>query len=31
MNGGVSSTVEYAVAALGVSDIIVCGHSTAAR
>lgn len=26
-NGGVSSTVEYAVAALGVSDIIVCGHS----
>lgn len=27
MNGGVSSTVEYAVAALGVSDIIVCGHS----
>ncbi|PEQ13859.1 carbonic anhydrase [Novosphingobium sp. PC22D] len=27
MNGGVTSTVEYAVAALGVSDIIVCGHS----
>ncbi|CCA92645.1 carbonic anhydrase [Novosphingobium sp. PP1Y] len=27
MNGGVSSTVEYAVAALGVRDIIVCGHS----
>jgi carbonic anhydrase len=27
MNGGVSSTVEYAVAALGVNDIIVCGHS----
>jgi carbonic anhydrase len=26
-NGGVSSTVEYAVVALGVSDIIVCGHS----
>jgi carbonic anhydrase len=26
-NGGVSSTVEYAVAALGVRDIIVCGHS----
>lgn len=27
MNGGVSSTVEYAVCALGVRDIIVCGHS----
>ncbi|MGH6745453.1 carbonic anhydrase [Novosphingobium sp. PhB57] len=27
LNGGVTSTVEYAVAALGVSDIIVCGHS----
>ncbi len=27
MNGGVSSTVEYAVSALGVRDIIVCGHS----
>lgn len=26
-NGGVSSTVEYAVVALGVKDIIVCGHS----
>jgi carbonic anhydrase len=26
-NGGVTSTVEYAVAALGVRDIIVCGHS----
>ena len=26
-NGGVSSTVEYAVAALGVRDIVVCGHS----
>jgi carbonic anhydrase len=26
-NGGVSSTVEFAVAALGVRDIIVCGHS----
>ncbi|WP_448662105.1 carbonic anhydrase [Sphingomonas sp. CJ20] len=26
-NGGVSSTVEYAVAALGVRDIIICGHS----
>jgi carbonic anhydrase len=27
LNGGVSSTVEYAVVALGVRDIIVCGHS----
>lgn len=27
MNGGVSSTVEFAVAALKVRDIIVCGHS----
>jgi carbonic anhydrase len=26
-NGGVSSTVEYAVVGLGVRDIIVCGHS----
>lgn len=26
-NGGVSSAVEYAVVALGVSEIIVCGHS----
>lgn len=27
VNGGVSATVEYAVQALGVRDIIVCGHS----
>ena len=26
-NGGVTSTVEFGVMALGVSDIIVCGHS----
>jgi carbonic anhydrase len=26
-NGGVTSTVEYAVMALGVRDIIICGHS----
>lgn len=26
-NGGVSSTVEYAVVVLGVRDIVVCGHS----
>lgn len=26
-NGGTTSTVEYAVAVLGVTDIIVCGHS----
>jgi carbonic anhydrase len=26
-NGGVSSAVEYAVMALGVRDIVVCGHS----
>jgi len=26
-NGGVSSVIEYAVMALGVRDIIVCGHS----
>ncbi|WGF90039.1 carbonic anhydrase [Marinivivus vitaminiproducens] len=25
--GGVSSVIEYAVAALGVTDIVVCGHS----
>ena len=27
LNGGVSSAVEYAVVALGVRDIVVCGHS----
>ena len=27
MNGGVSSSIEYAVLALGVRDIVVCGHS----
>ena len=27
MNGGVTSAVEYAVVALGVTDIVVCGHS----
>lgn len=26
-NGGVTSTVEFAVLALGIRDIIVCGHS----
>jgi carbonic anhydrase len=26
-NGGVSSVIEYAVVALGVHDIVVCGHS----
>ncbi len=26
-NGGVSSAIEYAVMALGVRDIVVCGHS----
>lgn len=26
-NGGVTSTVEYAVMVLGIQDIIVCGHS----
>lgn len=27
VNGGVSSAVEYAVVALSITDIIVCGHS----
>ena len=26
-NGGVSSAIEYAVIALGVRDIVICGHS----
>ena len=26
-NGGVSSAIEYAVVALGVLDIVICGHS----
>jgi len=26
-NGGVSSAIEYAIVALGVSDVVVCGHS----
>lgn len=26
-NGGVSSAIEYAVMALGVRDIVICGHS----
>ena len=26
-NGGESATIEYAVAALGVRDIVICGHS----
>lgn len=25
--GGVSATIEYAVVALGISDIVICGHS----
>src|SRR3954452_4103651 len=27
VNGGVSATIEYAVLALGIENIIVCGHS----
>lgn len=27
LRGGVSATIEYAVSALGIQDIIVCGHS----
>ncbi len=27
VNGGVSATIEYAVMALGITNIIVCGHS----
>jgi carbonic anhydrase len=27
VNGGEGATIEYAVAALGVKDIIICGHS----
>jgi carbonic anhydrase len=27
VNGGVSATIEYAVMALGVRDIVVCGHT----
>ena len=26
-NGGEAATIEYAVAALGVRDIVICGHS----
>ena len=26
-NGGEAATIEFAVAALGVKDIIICGHS----